>query len=1001
MSEQNGPSEGPGPGPGSDSGWWPTQTWKSSSSSSSATAAATSSSTSTSVAGCASISVSCATSSSSPTSSSTSTNTSATCCPLSCIGVSMSPSRSTETGKNVSVTTINVPPNQEMHDGKGVCKYLGGQNGVTVSVVSTSVLGCGNAVPTSGICTNTGPHSIGIGIGGILAANAADIDDPEDSDGEISKIDFRGVNLRSKKKRDVSGNQNGDKIGDGDANGDGAGCCDDNSQRQPERPMSWEGELSDQEMSSNTITNQDHNEETSMEGVQVCSTSPGPMEQKFPIKSEPDFRSSPAFTIGSFHDAGLPMTHNQQLQQQQQQQRGIENLEQTQQSDLPLLVGKLLGGYNNSTPNHSPILNPRHHLTKHSHTRSQVPSPDSAIHSAYSVFSSPTQSPHAARHSALAGSPIPSSSLSLSRHSFNNSTSSLSLSLSHSLSRNNSDASSSCYSYGSLSPPTHSPVQQSRHPHSHSQHHQHQVAQGSPLHLPTASSAVAAHHYSSSSVPGSELSPDGHPVAEDQEDCRIPSAPSGISTRQQLINSPCPICGDKISGFHYGIFSCESCKGFFKRTVQNRKNYVCLRGAGCPVTVATRKKCPACRFDKCLNMGMKLEAIREDRTRGGRSTYQCTYTLPANLVGSPAGGMGGSEKLTAAGNCSPAPAGSEHHYSVRYHSNHSHKLQVPQLLQDIMDVEHLWHYNDNDRVSGGISGNTRSISISGDSNMLLGGFGSGASAPGGTATVIGAGNNGGAVECSSNDSSNVDTNNRRGESGSPTGSTSTGASDQHSTNGNTVNNSNSQIASNSNNGNPTQHPDFLSNLCNIADHRLYKIVKWCKSLPLFKNISIDDQICLLINSWCELLLFSCCFRSMNSPGEIRVSLGKSITLEQARELGLATCIERMLAFTNNLRRLRVDQYEYVAMKVIVLLTSDISELKEPEKVRASQEKALHALQQYTIAKYPEMPAKFGELLLRIPDLQRTCQAGKELLSAKREGEGSSFNLLMELLRGDH
>ena len=124
--------------------------------------------------------------------------------------------------------------------------------------------------------------------------------------------------------------------------------------------------------------------------------------------------------------------------------------------------------------------------------------------------------------------------------------------------------------------------------------------------------------------------------------------------------SPCPVCGDKISGFHYGIFSCESCKGFFKRTVQNKKNYVCLRGAQCPVSIATRKKCPACRFDKCLKTGMKLEgkrhdyeqtsstytvvyictmltsirsfsAIREDRTRGGRSTYQCSYTLPAGL----------------------------------------------------------------------------------------------------------------------------------------------------------------------------------------------------------------------------------------------------------------------------------------------------------------------------------------------------------------------------------
>lgn len=52
---------------------------------------------------------------------------------------------------------------------------------------------------------------------------------------------------------------------------------------------------------------------------------------------------------------------------------------------------------------------------------------------------------------------------------------------------------------------------------------------------------------------------------------------------------------------------------------------------------------------------------------------------------------------------------------------------------------------------------------------------------------------------------------------------------------------------------------------------------------------------------------------------------------------------------------------------------DTNDLKEPEKVRASQEKALHALQQYTVAHYPDMPSKFGELLLRIPDLQRTCQ----------------------------
>lgn len=35
------------------------------------------------------------------------------------------------------------------------------------------------------------------------------------------------------------------------------------------------------------------------------------------------------------------------------------------------------------------------------------------------------------------------------------------------------------------------------------------------------------------------------------------------------------------------------------------------------------------------------------------------------------------------------------------------------------------------------------------------------------------------------------------------------------------------------------NPDLIATLCNVADHRLYKIVKWCKSLPLFKNISVS------------------------------------------------------------------------------------------------------------------------------------------------------------------
>ena len=52
---------------------------------------------------------------------------------------------------------------------------------------------------------------------------------------------------------------------------------------------------------------------------------------------------------------------------------------------------------------------------------------------------------------------------------------------------------------------------------------------------------------------------------------------------------------------------------------------------------------------------------------------------------------------------------------------------------------------------------------------------------------------------------------------------------------------------------------------------------------------------------------------------------------------------------------------------------DASPLKEPNNVRDSQEKVVQALQHYTATQYPDMPAKFAELLLRMPELHRVCQ----------------------------
>uniref|UniRef100_A0A913I3C9 Nuclear receptor domain-containing protein n=2 Tax=Strongyloides stercoralis TaxID=6248 RepID=A0A913I3C9_STRER len=87
----------------------------------------------------------------------------------------------------------------------------------------------------------------------------------------------------------------------------------------------------------------------------------------------------------------------------------------------------------------------------------------------------------------------------------------------------------------------------------------------------------------------------------------------------------CPVCGDRVSGYHYGLLTCESCKGFFKRTVQNKKQYQCSADQNCPIDKTCRKRCPHCRFKKCIDRGMKVEAVREDRMRGGRNKFGSYY----------------------------------------------------------------------------------------------------------------------------------------------------------------------------------------------------------------------------------------------------------------------------------------------------------------------------------------------------------------------------------------
>nr|XP_032807244.1 retinoic acid receptor beta-like isoform X1 [Petromyzon marinus]XP_032807245.1 retinoic acid receptor beta-like isoform X1 [Petromyzon marinus]XP_032807246.1 retinoic acid receptor beta-like isoform X1 [Petromyzon marinus]XP_032807247.1 retinoic acid receptor beta-like isoform X1 [Petromyzon marinus] len=140
-------------------------------------------------------------------------------------------------------------------------------------------------------------------------------------------------------------------------------------------------------------------------------------------------------------------------------------------------------------------------------------------------------------------------------------------------------------------------------------------------------------HHLRSPHPPASLAPVLLPPPPLPMGCGRSSSPSTIDTQssssgsEELLPSPpsppppprtykpCFVCQDKSSGYHYGVSSCEGCKGFFRRSIQKNMVYTCHRDKNCVINKNTRNRCQYCRLQKCFEVGMSKEAVRNDRNK--------------------------------------------------------------------------------------------------------------------------------------------------------------------------------------------------------------------------------------------------------------------------------------------------------------------------------------------------------------------------------------------------
>ncbi|XP_013923812.1 PREDICTED: steroidogenic factor 1 isoform X2 [Thamnophis sirtalis] len=461
----------------------------------------------------------------------------------------------------------------------------------------------------------------------------------------------------------------------------------------------------------------------------------------------------------------------------------------------------------------------------------------------------------------------------------------------------------------------------------------------------------------------------------------------------------CPVCGDKVSGYHYGLLTCESCKGFFKRTVQNNKHYTCTESQNCKIDKTQRKRCPYCRFQKCLAVGMRLEAVRADRMRGGRNKFGPMYKRDRALKQQKKAlfRANGFKLETAAdyGGLPPSLHGLAHHQ----HPGGLGKALPPPSAAAMTPID----YERSPYGTPGLAapGPVGPGPLSGyhyppfASRAIKSEFPEPYAAhpyeaapaypfPEPYPGVLG----GGGSPAAGLDVPEVILKLLQLEPEEPQLKTRIL---------NCLQQEQQQSKSRQ------EKLTTFGLLCKMADQTLFAIVEWARSCIFFKELEVGDQMKLLQNCWSELLVFDHIFR--------QVQYGKehSLVLVTGQEVDMSTIATQAGSIVNNLvlraqelvlnlHSLQIDRQEFVCLKFLILFSLDVKYMENSSLVKEVQDKANTALMEYTLCHYPHTMDKFRHLLMQLEDIRALSMQAEEYLYHKHlGGEVPCNNLLIEML----
>ncbi|XP_031841713.1 nuclear receptor subfamily 2 group F member 6 isoform X2 [Nomia melanderi] len=410
--------------------------------------------------------------------------------------------------------------------------------------------------------------------------------------------------------------------------------------------------------------------------------------------------------------------------------------------------------------------------------------------------------------------------------------------------------------------------------------------------------------------------------------------------------SLCKVCGDKASGKHYGVPSCDGCRGFFKRSIRRNLDYICKDSGRCIVDVSRRNQCQACRFTKCLQVNMKrdgtLRFTAVQHERAPRST--------SSLVGAARRGPTGLY------------SGIPHVYHAT--SNHPyHPLLYPALFPFKPTITQAFTPSVATHFLQRSSSEPLTVTTAKEDEVT-------------------SSEEAGSVETRTKPKDIINVCDKKYSNLIFSDTTKFVKEDLV----------NTRLAHPI--INPTS-PEYITsfsilpteNIYEFAAKLLFFAVRWARSIHSFLQLPYRDQTILLEESWSELFVLTAA--QWNFPVE-EVALVSSDTPSERKEV-LVDEVRRLRELLGKCALLRVDHSEYACLKAIVLFKAESRGLCERGRITA--------LQEQTVTVFCERDSRrVGRLLLLLPSARALCRSTlQELLFKPTVGDVSIERLLGDMV----